>query len=191
MPVYNAAGLYDVTVTAAALTESSQKKTPQLVLDLQLNGFHDKDGQVYEPEQPRFAPRLYISLTENAMGTPQQPGISMETLKALKFNGDFDDLGQFVGTELQCQCLYEPAMNNPHDKRENWRIASARKALAAVEQKVSKALNKCFGKFFTDKKPAKKAEAQSISKADVGTMPAEVPNGQQGEFARQKEEIPF
>src|SRR5947209_16285777 len=97
---YFDATTFQARIIGAVVTEAQNaNRTPQLELTLDLQGKLDADGSLIPVAPTRYPPRIFLSLTEKAIGTPDQPGPVGETLQFLGFDGDFNNPQQLDGGE--------------------------------------------------------------------------------------------
>lgn len=104
-------GRYRLRILSAALGESGTGN-PQIEIVVGPTG---EDGEAGSPR------RVYLTLTDATLGTPQNPGWVWETLAFLGFTGpSFADLDPLVGRECEGQCKHEP--DDKGEMREKWSI---------------------------------------------------------------------
>lgn len=172
MGVYNPAGAYRGKIGMAVLSEAAnERKTPQFELHLELEAVYDQDKRTwYEHGQPRFAPVVYLSLTEATMGTPDNPGWVANVLSYLNFNGDFDAIAQLEGKEVEFYCQHQDVQDKPGEKREKWSISIPKVPKPPAPKTVTKSLKTQYGNLFRQNKPAP-------ARPPARPQPAPVANG--------------
>jgi hypothetical protein len=155
MAVFHEQGLYRARIANVALTEANNdKRTPQVELELDLQGMYGSDGTVDQNFiKGRFPPRIFISITEATMGTAERPGWAAETLKFLGFDGDFGRVEQLQDMEIDAYCSH--GQNLQGKDREQWSVnrPRERKQGQAPEKKQLRVLNSKFAKLFKSQKP--------------------------------------
>lgn len=188
MPTYHEEGRYRGKVLKANLdTAKNLNQTPQIVLDVQLLGLYGKDGQLYECEQSRFPPRVYLSLTEQTMGTDKSPGWVRQTLEYLGLDGDLNEVPGLKNWEGDFWCHYEVAKAGKHvgETFEKWNVNRGNTYTATPpEESLVRKLNTLF---FGNKKSTKPKPAAPLPQQQpLSTTPALVTAGPQAE-----DPIPF
>jgi hypothetical protein len=150
MSVFNPEGSYRAKIGLVQIGQArNEKKTPQLELHLELSAHYDQDQKDwFEHPQPRFAPIVYLSLTEATMGSPGNPGWVANLLSYLGFDGDFDKIAALEGTEVEALCQYEEPPTKPGTQRERWSIIVPRAERAPTDRTVTRDLKARFGKLF-------------------------------------------
>lgn len=136
-------GRYRVKVVAASLGES-QGGTPQVELGIQILGRYDMtDGRYLPCDGPDQT--VYLSMTENTMGTPANPGWVMQTLTDLGFKGNtFADLAPLVGQVRDGEMKMDEWEGRSFPK---WSIYRARgsQPLRPLDRSKSRQLDTRFG----------------------------------------------
>jgi hypothetical protein len=160
-------GKYTARIGMAQVAEAkNEKKTPQLELHLELVTYTDREGKEWEPPQTRFPPVVYLSLTEQTLGTEHQPGWVRETLNALGFDGDFDRVAQLEGKEVSVWNQHEKAAfgKNAGQMVDRWSIdrGSAGRSAKPAEKSTVKTLNTLWGKKKARAKPANGEPSQAV-----------------------------
>jgi hypothetical protein len=185
--MYHATGNYKATIDTAAFV-TAKSGNAQLELTLKLNSyFSDEDGDwVVHFIKGRFPPRIFLSLTEGTMGTPQQPGWVAQTLTYLGFDGNFEDASQFEGKEIEAYCSERE--DNQGKTREQWDINRPQEPRNAVapEKKKIRELKSKFGKLFKSSKPTSPPAQEG---EPVAADPAPSVNGEAA--PPQEDNIPF
>ena len=105
-------GTYSGSPTSGTTTTSKQNK-PQIAVAFSITHIADGAGE-WQDVQP-FERKLYISLTDAAWP------YSMDRLKAIGFNGDFDN-PNFSPDSVALRCFHEEYEGKPKEK---WDIITA------------------------------------------------------------------
>lgn len=169
MATYYEEALYDVKIISQQLRENN-KGNPELVLGIK--PFRHADaGHNIDDGKPRA---IYLTLTENTLGTPSNPGWVLQTLQWLGFTGtSFAQLDPehpqavlFEGKEVQALCKHEEYNGKENEKWSFWRGRS-NTAAKPVEKKTIRALD---SKFKSLLKTFAATGAEPATVAAVGTV---------------------
>jgi hypothetical protein len=154
MPYFNE-GRYKAKIILAQRSKAKGSGNDQVELHLELlaemGDDKDKDKE-YAPPRTQFPPVIYLTLTENTMGTPQQPGWVADVLMYLGFDGDFDNLAKLEWWEGFVYCKHEEGQDGK--KRDKFSIE--RPAVAKVipqDKSDARRLNGKFGSIFKRNTP--------------------------------------
>ncbi len=200
MSIHYEKGRYRLAVIGAALGESS-KGTPQVELQVEVG---DGSGP------PR---RVYMSLTEGTLGTPQSPGWVWDRLVDLGFVGpSFSDLEPLIGAVRDGECKHEAGDDGV--MREKWQIfGSMSKPKNEAKPQTIRQLDSKFGGLLRSGKSggqqpqpravqpqqtqAPRRETQVVARNDVGRMtPVDEPGDayeppQRRQYRNDEDSIPF
>jgi len=178
MATYFAQGKHRARVSECALVKSKNpnaqtgQHTDQARFTLPLSGVYEK-GVLYECDPGRYPPEIYLAITPATMGTADQPGWVAATLAALGFDGDFDNLGQFVGVEVD---IYnQHTKNKENEDRDSWSFDVPReRTTKASESKEIRSLKAQYGKLFTGNaaRPRPVTPAADENPAPTSMLPA-------------------
>lgn len=179
MATYFPQGKHRARIQECALVKSKNpnpqtgQHTDQLRFTLPLIGVYEK-GVLYECDPGRYPPEIYLALTPVTMGTTDQPGWVAATLAALGFDGDFDNLAQLHGLEVDIYNQHTKNQTGSED-RDSWSFDVPReRATKPPESKEIRDLKNQYSKLFAGKAPrpspvAPVAEGQS---APTSLLPA-------------------
>jgi hypothetical protein len=148
---YFEATTFQARILGAVVTEAmNANKTPQLELTLDLQGKLDVDGSLSPVAPTRYPPRIFLSLTEKAIGTPDAPGPVGETLQFLGFDGDFNNPQQLEGWEGPVVNEHQLKNDGSGNTRDNFTIYRpyTPRATPSVDKKLVRTLNTKFSKMF-------------------------------------------
>jgi hypothetical protein len=148
---YFEATTFQARIIGAVVTEAQNaNKTPQLELTLDLQGKLDADGGLIPVPPTRYPPRIFLSLTEKAIGTSDQPGPVGDTLQFLGFDGDFNNAQQFEGWEGPVVNEHQLKNDGSGNTRDSFTIVRpyTPRTTPTADRKLVRSLNSKFGKLF-------------------------------------------
>lgn len=159
----------------------NKKGNPELQLIAQPIGYYNQGDEEFTPAYFQWPRTIFLTLTEGTLGTPDNPGWVMQTLKFLGFSGtsfsaldpNADNAHKFAGLEVDALCKHDEYDGKTREKWSILKPGGSRPQIGKIEKKSVRQLDAKFGKVL-------KAVA---TEAPVAVMAAEP--------AGDSEEIPF
>lgn len=138
-------GEYWCEIAEHGLTNSKEKKTPQVYVRFVVKGPPDREDPTnYELCQPEYERTAYQSVTPLTV----EKGMVAEMMTRLGFAGtfaEFNDGGSLVGQFVKMYCKHEPHFQTG-EPREVWQVSRGGGSIEKVESKEASRLDKLFGK---------------------------------------------
>ena len=147
MGVYNAEGRYRARIGLAKLVKSKSGNM-QIRMSLEILGRYSNDGQQLHPcsHEGQYAPSMYLTITDQTMGSADQPGWLYDTLTHMGFNGDFASLAIVEGYEGDFVCKHEADLKGQF--RESWSLQRPRSEGPDVDKSEIRQLNTRYSRLF-------------------------------------------
>lgn len=170
MSIQYPAGRYRLKTIGAALGESKKTGTPQVEINVEVQGYYDPEGGFRECGGDRT---IFMALTEGTLGTPADPGWVYLALLDLGWAGkSFTELSALAGHVRDGECKHDEHEGKASEKWSLYRRRVAEPQRPAQAQTV-RSLNAKFAGLL------KAASLQATTHKDVDDVIEEATNAPQ------------
>lgn len=166
MGIYYEEGRYRVRIIDQVLSDGEKRadgseKSPSLILEVEVLGMYNRDGELEGIKTSQYGRRIYLPLTDGTIGTAENPGWVLLTLRFLGWEGvDFGELNtaskpccSFEGLEVDATCSYNEYQGKTNERWSIFRPKEPGEGTKPMESKGIKMLNAKFANVLKKTKP--------------------------------------